>query len=324
MKVKIKILTPVHIGSGNEISPAEYLIDNEKFIRLDVDNLFKSEDFKQYINKYVKEASTGNRYIGDIIHNKEILKGYALYTVNINKSAKDYLKSHKTNVKSFIKSAGRVYIPGSSLKGSILSAIIWKKAKEKSVKEISKNLLDIILNDISNSSINKYSHWLNVTDTDLKLPVDSLELSLINLMGASTGRSIPILCETIKPGTIFTFELKTSIDSFYKFGKLSETEIINAVNEFYRVVYNKETEYKIKQELPKLQANTFLIRLGQGSTCLSTSYLILAEDLNIDKYKIFRPKVKGKKLPPIKPGEQPWTRKLISSTIPLGWCEIIL
>lgn len=317
MKIKIGVLTPLHIGSGEEISPLEYLIDGNTFFRIDMDGLFSDPEFEPLKEKFI-ELAKNTRYIGSILPKSLLLK-HILYSINIHPSAKN---SNPIAVKSFIKSAGRVYIPGSSLKGSILSAILYKKAKEEKITEIKKDILNLI-GKVSHSPLNnEFSRWLDITDSDFKLPSECLELVLAKVIGSKRGSSLPIFYEVIKPGTIFTTEIKTSLNSIYKFGKLSEEEILKSADEFYKKIYEKEKNSKLSQLLPSIPEDGFLLRLGQGSTCLSTSFLILAEELGIKDYKVHRPKIRGRKLPPIKPGEEPSTRKLISGNIPLGWIEV--
>ncbi|MGB9722134.1 MAG: type III-A CRISPR-associated RAMP protein Csm5 [bacterium] len=139
MKVKIKILTPVHIGSGEEINPMEYLVEGVQFHRLNMDSLFKDNEFKPHMDKFIEIAKT-SRYIAGILPDS-LLKKHILYTIPINGDAVQYLRKNQTIVKEFIKTAGNVFIPGSSIKGSIFSAVFWHSLKEayKDTIKIGKN-----------------------------------------------------------------------------------------------------------------------------------------------------------------------------------------
>lgn len=125
MRLQLETLTPVHIGSGEEISPLEYLVE-DRWNRIDMNALFADPDFQPVMEKFVSSASS-ERYIGDLLP-KDLLKRHILYTLPIKGKAKDYLQTNR--VKAFTKTGGRVYIPGSSLKGSILSALLWAVLKE--------------------------------------------------------------------------------------------------------------------------------------------------------------------------------------------------
>ncbi len=305
MKIKIETLTPIHIGSGKEISPLEYLIEGFKFHKIDMDSLFKDPEFSKYFEKFIKEVGTA-RYIGNII-NPDLLKKHINYSIEIEKETKEYLENNFTRVKEFIKSAGRVFIPGSSLKGAILSAVLWKKGVEKVINYLYDKLQEDLLGEISEVNQKKFSKWLMVSDSDLKAPKNNLEISLSRVYGGKKDDGIPVLYETIKVGTIFELEIKTSLDNYYRFGKLKEEEILKYVDEFYKKLYEKEkTKSPIKQNLPEIPKDGYLIRIGQGCTVYSTSYLLLAEDLSIKSYSKRPPK----------------TRKLISKNIPMGWAKI--
>lgn len=345
MKIELTILSPVHIGSGEEISPIEYFIDGNKFIRIDIDGLFNDPLFKPQMDKFIEQAKN-KRYIGELLQ-KDLLLSHPLYSLDISYGARN---CNPIAVKGFIKSAGRVYIPGSSLKGSILSAVIWKKAKEKNIRDF-RDIQNVVIGSISKCPLNScFSRWLDISDSDFKHPQDSLELSLAKIERATRGssyfqksgqgweftpakpkklpksRSQPILYETLKSGLKFTMEIKTGLKlenkNIDKFGNLSEIEILKICDEFYRKVYEKEKGFT-KQKLPAIPSNSFLLRLGQGSTCLSTSFLLLAEDIGNRNYKICRPSIGERSLPPIKIGETPWTRKLISGIQSMGWAYVI-
>lgn len=124
MKYKLVTLSPIHIGSGEKISPVEYVIDS-KFNRIDMDGLFKDEKFN--VNGFIEDAGFGSFYLGERYSN--IAKKYVLYSLNISKDAVDYIMSRNSEIQEFIKTGGKPYIPGSSIKGAIRTAIMWYALK---------------------------------------------------------------------------------------------------------------------------------------------------------------------------------------------------
>lgn len=320
MKIKLKALTPIHIGSGEEISPIEYIIINTKegkicnnfenanrFIRVNMDSLFGDPEFKPLMEKFIESAKE-QRYIGELLPEKLLLR-HPLYKLEISFIKE---KISPITIKSFIKSAGRVFIPGSSLKGSILSGVMYKILKDKKIQRFKSYIehLGEVLSEISSQPITdnpQFSRWIDVKDSNLKSPEETLELSLTKLVGARTQREMPILYETIKENT----EFETEIISHST--KLIE-EILKMADEFYRKVYEKEKNFQ-KQILPQISKDSLLLRIGQGSTAWATSFLILAEELNIKNYTIQRPKFHKITGPP-------QTRKLITGTKSMGWLEV--
>jgi CRISPR type III-A-associated RAMP protein Csm5 len=304
MKVKIHILTPVHIGSGEQISSIEYMLQNNKFIKLNMNALFESEEFKPFMEKFINSSGIA---ITDIVKDID-LRRYASYQLDMHSSARNYLFQRTPHIKAFIKSAGRVYIPGSSLKGAILSALAYNKGREKGIRR-ERELKELVSFTIAEASRSprkdRFSRWLDVEDTDFKLPEECLQVILVQIIGARRHLP-PILYEALKEGVTFTTRLKSSINHIYKFGALTEEQILKAADEFYRELYNKERTSHIRQTLPPLPKDGYLLRIGQGAGRFATSFLLLKEKLNITEYRIRRSK----------------TRKLAQGFVSLGWIKI--
>lgn len=319
MRIKIKILTPIHIGSGEEISPMEYFIDRDKgfFHRLNMETLFRDERFKPYKERFIKEAAR-SRYIGQIIPDQALLRRHVLYSLPISAEARQQIITNPTNIKAYIKSAGRPYLPGSSLKGSLLSALIWflikrnypelpdnqkKEIEELLTRRDTRRANELLLEKVfswlapkTKASPAKYARWLNISDSDLKTCQASLQISLVKVKGAGLGKELPILYESLKEDQFFEASMESQESAF------SEEEILKIAHDFYLKVAEKDDKYK-----EKLSSEPYLIRLGQGSTAFSTSLLLLAEDLRL-RYFL----------------QPPRTRKRIENAIPLGFAQISL
>ncbi|MCX7974432.1 MAG: type III-A CRISPR-associated RAMP protein Csm5 [Candidatus Aminicenantes bacterium] len=324
MKIRIRILTPVHIGSGEDISPMEYLVDREKglFHRLNMDSLFRDEKFQPYRERFIKEASH-SRYIGQIVSDHSILKRHILYTLSISAEARQQILTNPTNVKAFIKSAGRVYIPGSSLKGSILSALLYYVIKENypsltdqqksNIQEILKfrkkenrqdyeSFLNIAFSWIAPHSRvekKKFAPWLDISDSNLDSPESCLQISLARVRGALSKKELPILYESLKEDRVFEAEIKS------RETPITEKKILEIVHNFYlRVARKDEVGHPIRN---KWLSEQYLLRIGQGSTAFSTSLLLLSEELGL-RYFVSPPR----------------TRKRIGDYIPMGFVQLTL
>lgn len=320
MKIRIEVLTPIHIGSGEEISPMEYFIDREKgvFHRLNMDSLFRDERFKRHRERFINEAAR-SRSIGQIIPDQDLLRRHILYTLPISAEARQYIITNPINIKAYIKSAGRPYIPGSALKGSVLSALIWHVIRENYPKQSDSQKMEIQNIFLGKERINaseillkkalsliapksglsnpKFVRWLEVSDSHLSSCHESLQISLVKVKGAKSGRELPILYESIKEGQIFEAEIKRQAADF------SEKEILEIAHQFYlKVAQKDEASFKYAYRLP---SDPYLVRLGQGSTAFSTSLLLLAEDLGL-RYFLHPPR----------------TRKRIVESIPMGFVQI--
>jgi CRISPR type III-A-associated RAMP protein Csm5 len=324
MKIKIKTLYPVHIGSGAEISPLEYYRENNAIIRVDMDSLFHDPAFSPVIDAFAASAST-ERSISTLVA-KEILEKHPLYKISaIGEAA----RANQTTIKEFIKSAGRVFLPGSSLKGVFLSAVCWYilsqdyKKNEKEVlyrnnsipvvdyiknnllsnRDGYKELLGYVLSRILEQNENQpiepeaFSRWLRVIDSDLKEPSDCLQVAMVKVTGGKKTH-IPVLCETLKPGTEWIIELKST-------SRLSPQNILQITNAYYKKIATLENT-RIDTS-----ANASLLRLGQGASMFSTSFYLLAEEIGLlEEY------CQAQNL------HRPVTSKRVNGQMPLGWAEV--
>jgi len=310
MRVKLKTLSPLHIGSGQEASPLDYFIDGTDFCRLDMSGLFADPGFLPLRDKFI-QAAGAQRYIGGELP-RDLLKRHVAYRIPTAGKAQRQLSATtttgKTVVKLALKSAGRVFLPGSSVKGTVLSALCWKVLSDgwnsgnpearNDIRDLLSRgrtqdrdeLLDVVLTRLGGRGERKFTHWLDVTDSDLKRPDDCLEISLAQVQG-SRRTQIPILYETLKTGTEFTLELKPDPTS-----KLTVEAMLATVSEFYRLVNHADGSGR---------KETNLIRLGQGSGAFAVSLLILTQQIH-ERYDVWPPR----------------TRKRVDDVFALGWAQL--
>lgn len=174
-EMKIKTLTPVHIGSGVELNNFDYWLDGKMYYKLNNDKCFEfvfqqDENAEKKMNEWVTVQSnfqfnTGGKqqkkYLGifDFIDNT--LKNKSLSEELKQKIYNDKKYYHyrldncygntTKNVKQLLKTANNeIYIPGSSLKGMIRTALL-NNAFNNSIK-LQNKLSDKIKNDNNNNS----------------------------------------------------------------------------------------------------------------------------------------------------------------------------
>lgn len=324
MRVKIKILTPVHIGSGDSISPTGYFIDDKRgnFYFLNMDSLFQDPAFRPYKEKFIKEAGL-SRYIGSIVPDQNLLKKHILYFLPASPDAR---KSNPIEIKAFIKSAGRPYVPGSSLKGAIISALLyfalkelWKDPRQKNIiinylstrgskKEIERNYRNILDKAYSFLSGNthfdrreqnskgklgyhssnrsphegRFANLFDISDSNYLMPENSLKIEYSRVKGGIRGGHIPILYETLREG------IEVEVDLVRKECGLEERKILEICHDFYLKVAAKD----LGPKMVGFTDNPFLLRIGQGSTAFSTSFLILSEEVNLKGYRVKAPRTR--------------------------------
>jgi hypothetical protein len=304
-QVKLKVLSPIHIGSGEKLNKLDYYLDSGSFCRVDMDGLFQDPGFADVRARFLK-AAPGGQPIDSILGRDGLHRQHVLYRIPIHISARN---RHETEVSTFIKSAGRVYIPGSSVKGAILSALCWHVLKEKGPESAKRVLLgydapdrqgrnrhffddplEVTLKSVGGRAANtlgKFTHWLDVSDSDFKAPGDCLELTFAESRreqprtpypGARLqhGGAIPILLEAVKPGVEFTFVLKQDRDF-----SMTAAELLQVVNEFYQQVAKND-----KLVLPDVGLRlpqTGLLRVGSACGFFATSLLLTARKHGLEE-----------------------------------------
>lgn len=317
MKLRLETLAPVHIGSGAEIPPSEYWFDAKAGVvrRLNLERLVKDPAFLPHLERFVQEAAQGrqiDRYVP-----LEVLAPHTLYELPAWGEARGYLVQHPTVVKALVLSGGRAFIPGSSIKGSLLSAVLWhflkreaeadpafrsrlaqaltEKDKRESARQYA-HLLGLTLGRFCNGQPNRFAKWLSVSDTNLIAPQGNLAVVLVEVVGARQGGQIPILMEALRPGVSLICELSVPAGACRgRTAALTPDEVLTIADSFYRRLWEK------LEKVPP-PSEGWLLRLGQGSGAWATSLLLLAEDLRL-KYRVS---------PPV-------TRKLVDSRNSLGW-----
>jgi len=148
MKVKIKTLTPIHIGTGKKLSSLEFI----KNYRVNYDKLFdlvaeeKQDEFFNWIDQDPQLT------VSDIqkkfnIKTQNIISKCGLYSFSgsfprdLNEGIKD--------------SAYKLFVPGSSLKGSLRTALLYKALKAKSYTSFLSTFLDELKSKGQNCRGNK-------------------------------------------------------------------------------------------------------------------------------------------------------------------------
>lgn len=169
MKCNIKVLSPVHIGSGEKYTASEYVKSKGKtkkgtilntIKRIDVSNYYLSLD-EDRKDEFLRDLSNPNFNLKSF--DKSIPNTYLKYQA-INKSKKEIAPSHE--ITEAIKTLNMLYIPGSSIKGAIKSAILYYALDDDMISDISRHVID------NRGRVNNrnYSNWMNRIFTSNKAP----------------------------------------------------------------------------------------------------------------------------------------------------------
>ncbi|MHA1417107.1 MAG: type III-A CRISPR-associated RAMP protein Csm5, partial [Candidatus Heimdallarchaeaceae archaeon] len=208
-------------------------------------------------------------------------------------------------LKEHIKTKNKLYIPGSSIKGAILSAVIntaltelaelsqafeefvrniaEKKEGFRDERTINDTLIGIALRWLSykeklsddykkidkdairDLKSSRFDQWIQVTDTNSVTPEKNGMILPLERKGGEAPP--PILAELIRQNK----ELKFELSLLNKEQKVKLKDILKIVDEYYRKLYEDEikwcNEKKINHRLQPIEKkeNEFLIRIGFGT-----------------------------------------------------------
>jgi len=235
MRVRVKVLSPVHIGNGEKISRLEFLVEKGRL------KVYKFDRIISTIERIANPQLKNNAYLwfktSKNLSLEEFLRNFKLtlepnYELEINGSF------NSSQVEEFIKTLEGPYIPGSELKGSIrhLIACAWFMDKPNYVIEKVDELLRLLQNLKNRKSeyqriqddAEKYLERLvfypkgerdaqfdvlkilSIPDSQ-PLPYQSLRVEVPKLIG-SNRTLYP--CEALKEGVEFEMEININKNAY--------------------------------------------------------------------------------------------------------------
>jgi CRISPR-associated protein Csm5 len=318
MRVRVKVLSPVHVGNGERISRLEFLVEKGRL------KVYKFDRIISTIERIANPQLKNNAYLwfktSKNLSLEEFLRNFKLtlepnYELEINGSF------NSSQVEEFIKTLEGPYIPGSELKGSIrhLIACAWFMDKPDLVIEKVKQLLNSGRADDrkEQDKAEKYLEELvfypkgerdakfdvlkvlSIPDSQ-PLPYQSLRVEVPKLIG-SNKTLYP--CEALKEGVEFEMDIKINKNAYRgletqrklpEIGKHFSDEnafwdfLVECSRKFYSRLLDEEikffqnrqqdTEEHLKRLKNHLNTGGVLLRLGKHEGILSTTLLLIVKE----------------------------------------------
>lgn len=337
----IETISPIHVGSGNSYNASDYFRDKYKNI-----DVFKRISLSKYYNsldsygqkKLVKKLQEFDFRIKKI---PDKYKKYTSYDRCIKKPNPSNLIYE--NIKIFYKP----YIPGSSLKGAIKTAIIYNSLNHDDINKILKNngrINEKFLNTFFSSSGNAHDNilrFLHVKDSStfanpaiydvitIKPNKTNGKEDIVKTYLETIFSNKKTLSSSIKINYDYDFykdlnleNKKTFIDmdyiknSIYEFSndyinheiKFSKENNLKSLNKFYKKINSKNT------------VGSPLLKIGSGSGFLATTINLKIKNMDVFVYNKIKRNLPGKK----SKSDFPITRKIINKTGDApGWIKLI-
>lgn len=129
--MRLRTLSPVHIGNGNKLTPVDlYPADNMVHV-LDIEKLLNDlqslgVDIEEVLS--IIKNPPGDHYVwkGYIDEYRLNPLEYTLYSLPV----RGRVGRESMQIAEFIKTNGKPYVPGSSIKGAIRTAVLYKVLRE--------------------------------------------------------------------------------------------------------------------------------------------------------------------------------------------------
>lgn len=280
-KMCITPLTPIHIGSGEELMPGEYFVfqDNgrHKLYRIDMGYLASKLTDKSRDNLCNMIAKDPIKWVDEAVRKKplvELIRKYAWFYAVVANDVADGIAERWGNKDSMlaIKTLQRTdqdpIIPGSSIKGAIRTALLWALVKKP--LELPETLL--MFNERSHHA--KVASWerrnvlksqsgeiqddllrhLKIADCKAPGLVSRILVTDHVGMGDKEGKQREITdYRECFPGALQlgrTYTLKTSLviasghpHYLYGQGRIDSRMILKACRDFYREVLKADKDY---------------------------------------------------------------------------------
>ncbi len=326
MRLLLETLTPIHIGSGETIDPYEYII-TDKLYKINLWKFIESLDNKDKEN-FLKISSSDMVKTRLFIKERADLSNVTEYSMNVQRSVHNLYtdkiddENNQLSIQTCIKTLDRPFIPGSSVKGPIRTALLFSMAEKPIIdtRNIQQNTFKF-----KNAQDDPF-RALSISDS---LPIDLGDMLICPVKTYTRNKKkndefeesgyISLVEGTNSYYTSKTIKISHNIAIDYRLQKqnnfidINADKIASSCNEFYGRVIEEELNFyedsdtslaydvykSFKIDLPSLEREkAFMLRLGWGS-----GYNSLTINL-------------AKKMPDSK-----ISRRLIRREFPLGWVK---
>ena len=325
----LSVITPVHVGDGDSYTKKEYYLTPRedkkpiKFInRINlntyIDNLFEEEQ-----DKFFHDIKDENFQLKKNKFNIEKSKVYHSIENTIKKNGK---LAHPTTIDSMIKNnQNKAYIPGSSIKGSIKTAITYDFLKKEN-NQLKKEDYNTI---VKSNKIQDLMSRIIISDTTTAKNLYTIKPKSITLKGKNDKRcndddkkqDMYNAIECIKKDKLnLNIQLKNiKMDKIKKTLYYFSYDYIEHELNFYSKIKNSEKTIKCYEHLKKNNTEDYpLIRIGGSTGLLSTTIALHIKNNNINLYKTLFKDKDGKDVDE----NFPKIRKLTANNQPFGWCRL--
>jgi len=277
-KISAYLASPIHIGTGDTLDPFSYVIKNKKFYRFDTSAYISKLDSNKInqITKILRNPSLSStlearKFIHDnfeyekmkdiIFEEQDLAKGSfsASYEKNLSSLANNDPRNKAMNqleIEAIYSSGGIPIIPGSSVKGSIRTAIVNKILEDERIvyRPAERDAYKILMKNMKFTFTDDIFKCLKISDFSPNKEVRKAVGYFLNFPKNSLDKEIgdttmSVAAEVIMPFQLFTGEISVSEVPTHpyksQFKKIldGKTELFKCLNRHYLELFKKD--YKL-------------------------------------------------------------------------------
>ncbi len=304
--LELESLSPIHIGSGDVYSQLDYVSKNNKVFILDFDKILENlaRESIDDLTYDILRNFDNNRWAGNV---EKFFEKYGIHWKKFVEREYDLVgEIGKNEIKRFICSGRGAYIPGSSLKGAIKTAVFFsilknnKKIRENIIKNLKWDWNDKeIKNLVSPNSFKDLFRAFQISDSQT---IENIKIAVSRVYHFEKKRFDTSIVYQIadKFNTNITCKIDRKLIETNQLKKenfnLTKENIFKACNDFSKEIIKYELEKldkvddrklskinefyrKLEEKTKNLGQNECLLRVGQGSSSIATTmFLALKED----------------------------------------------
>lgn len=149
--MKVELLTPLHIGTGNEVPDFEYVLNGNQILRVSLPSLLTADSSDA---KVLTELATRSGVMSYLKSRCALWGDHLLYRLNgecheFDRARNDRARKDELSVRECVKASFGHYplLPGSSLKGTLLTGWLFGAGWEELAQAGQANLLQAAFMD---------------------------------------------------------------------------------------------------------------------------------------------------------------------------------
>jgi CRISPR-associated protein Csm5 len=298
LKIKLHVLSPVHIGCDDVYEPTSFVIDEMKKTLIEFDPIdfitnltpVQSNEFSKLctgedllsIFKFVKRVYKNGNPLREIDVSSGLVEHYkkVLAMSSFNKNA--IINQFTMNKTSYNPQTNQVYIPGTSVKGALRTAYLSYLASQKDIKGRKEKAKDLEIELLGGKFDTDPFRMVKVSDFQSLEAVRTKIVYGINKKKKVSDRETRAatgpqqIFEVIESGSVFegAININTPEKTAGPKKTIEQTSLFEALNQHYRKLFDQEMlvvkdcgfrSISTSAFLDRLGMSCFLVRLGRHS-----------------------------------------------------------